>query len=290
MNPDTRIPQADDTPREPRMNGRCALTPMPASRPLTDLLRLMGGEPDGSEADHAFTVPLWQVRAGATLLLEGARASHVYVVRAGTFKSIKTAEDGYEQVLAFTGQGEVLGFEALCEDRQHTGAVALEDSIVFAISSRDLLMWRRQYPTLDHALQLALSRRLARAGEMTELMAAVSSEVRLARFIMWWSARMEALGQSPRRLRLRMSRRDIASLLGVAHETVSRSFSTFVECGVLSVANREVEIVDLERLKACTRNTRGLADDMPYRSAVGGRPAGLRQRTRTLEAASLAVN
>lgn len=287
MTPETGLADVETVRQGSRANARCALTPMPNSRPLTDLLRLMGGEPDGSEADHAFTVPLWQVRAGATLLLEGARASHIYIVRAGTFKSIKTAEDGYEQVLAFSSQGDVLGFEALCEDRQHTGAVALEDSIVFAIAARDLLLWRRQYPALDHALQLALSRRLARAGEMTELMAAVSSEVRLARFLMWWSARMVALGQSPRRLRLRMSRRDIASLLGVAHETVSRSFSTFVDCGVLSVANREVEIIDFDRLQTCTRNTRGLADDLPYRNAVGGRPAGLRQRTRTIEAATL---
>lgn len=281
-----QIHPSDSEQQEIHAKGRCALAPMPLARPLTDLLRLMGGKLDGSEADHAFSVPLWQVRGGATLLLEGAPASHVYVVRAGTFKSIKTAEDGYEQVLAFSGQGEVLGFEALAEDRQRTGAVALEDSIVYAIAARDLLLWRRQYPSLDNALQLGLSRQLARAGEMTELMAAVSSEVRLARFIMWWSARMVAQGQSPRRLRLRMSRRDIASLLGVAHETVSRSFSTFVECGLLSVANREVEILDMERLKACTRNTRGLSDDMPYRSAVGGRPAGLRQRTRALEEAS----
>jgi CRP/FNR family transcriptional regulator len=290
MTSTTRHAQPQDLLDEQRQNGRCALTPLPASRPLVDLLRLMGIEPDGSEAGHAFTVPLWQVRSGATLLLEGARATHVYVVHTGTFKLIKTAEDGYEQVLAFGGQGEVLGFEALCEDRQRTGAVALEDCIVYAIAARDARLWRRQHPSLDHALQMALSRQLARSGEMTELMAAVSSEVRLARFIMWWSARMAAQGHSPRRLRLRMSRRDIASLLGMAHETVSRSFSTFVDCGLLSVANREVEIIDMDRLKACTRNSRGLADETPFRSAVGGRPAGLRARTRSHDEAAALVN
>jgi CRP/FNR family transcriptional regulator len=290
MTSTTRHAQPQDLPHEKRHNGRCALTPLPASRPLVDLLRFMGVEPDGSEAGQAFTIPLWQVHSGATLLLEGARATHVYVVRTGTFKLIKTAEDGYEQVLAFGGQGEVLGFEALCEDRQRIGAVALEDCIVYAIATRDVLLWRRQHPSLDHALQMALSRQLARSGEMTELMAAVSSEVRLARFIMWWSARMAAQGHSPRRLRLRMSRRDIASLLGMAHETVSRSFSTFVDCGLLSVANREVEIIDMERLKACTRNSRGLTDETPYRAAVGGRPAGLRPRSRSQAEPAALVN
>jgi hypothetical protein len=56
------------------------------------------------------------------------------------------------------------------------------------------------------------------------------------------------------------------------------------------VANREVEIIDMDRLKACTRNTRGLSDETPYRAAVGGRPAGLRQRSRSQDDAAAMVN
>ncbi len=263
--------QFDGTP-----HGRCTLMPQATTKPLADLLRLMGGpacagggpDHDNSHADSAnpFNITVWQVRAGAALLTEGGRATHLYVVRAGTFKAIKTAEDGYEQVLAFAGAGEVLGFEAMCADRQPVGAIALEDSSVFALAVRDLNCWRQQSPALDHALQVALSRQLMRAGAMTELMAAVSSEVRLARFIGWWAARMAEHGQSARRLRLRMSRRDIASLLGIAHETVSRSFSAFVECGLLRVDNREIEILDPVGLKACTRNTRGMGDEAPKRT------------------------
>ena len=71
---------------------------------------------------------------------------------------------------------------------------------------------------------------------------------------------MVELGQSPRRLRLRMCRRDIASLLGVAHETVSRSFTTLAESGFLKVDNREVELLDIARLQARARITRGPDD------------------------------
>jgi CRP/FNR family transcriptional regulator, anaerobic regulatory protein len=93
------------------------------------------------------------------------------------------------------------------------------------------------------------------------MMAAVAAETRLARFLMWMSGCMAERGQSPRRLYLRMSRRDIASLLGVAHETVSRSFTALAEWGYLRVVNREVEILDAAGLRNCTRNTRGLLDD-----------------------------
>jgi CRP/FNR family transcriptional regulator len=195
------------------------------------------------------------------LLHEGAPPETVHVVRSGSFKCVKTSEDGYEQVLAFAGVGEVLGFEALSRGRHTCSVVALEDATVFSLPLRELDRWRQQHAALDHALQFALSRQLARAGEIAEMMAAVAAETRLARFLVWLSGCMAERGQSPRRLYLRMSRRDIASLLGVAHETVSRSFTALAEWGCLRVNNREVEILDEAALRACTRGTRGPSDD-----------------------------
>ncbi len=256
-------------PATPKGNSRSATL----AKPLSELLRLMACPPQALSAlDEKISVAVRHVHAGSALLSEGTRATHLYVVRLGTFKAIKTAEDGYEQVMTFAGTGEVLGFEALCETRQPLGAIALEDASVFALPVCELEGLCQQSPALDRALQVALSRQLMRAGAVAEMMAAVSSEVRLARFIGWWAARMAEHGQSSRRLRLRMSRRDIASLLGIAHETVSRSFSAFVERGLLRVDNREIEILDSAGLKDCTRNTRGLSDTACSRSAsVAGR-------------------
>ena len=245
---------------------RCAVMPASAPGPLSDLLRLLGTQPDAATLDLDVLIPLWRVRSGATLLHEGAQVECVHVVRSGTFKSLKTSEDGYEQVLGFAGPGEVLGFEALWRGHQPMSAVALEDSTVYALPVRSIDGWRQSSPALDHALQFALSRQLARVGEITEMMAAVAAEVRLARFLVWLSAHMLECGQSPRRLRLRMSRRDIASLLGVAHETVSRSFGSLAEWGYLRVDNREVEILDLDGLKAFKRCTRGFADQASRRN------------------------
>ena len=265
--------------------GRCPLMPMTDSSPLSDLLRLMGCGHDLTPDEAAISIPKWQVRSGAALLLEGARASHLYIVRTGTFKCIKTAEDGYEQVLAFAGQGDVIAFEAICGEAQRMGAVALENSIVYALPVREIFSWRRLSPQFDHVLQVALSHQLIRAGQMTELMSAVSSDVRLARFIVWWSSRMVERGQSPRRLLLRMSRREIASLLGVAHETVSRSFSSFVDQGLLRVENRQIEILDPAGLMARTRNTRGLSDDAPDPAAAASNSSGPVPRARRAESA-----
>ena len=144
--------------------------------------------------------------------------------------------------------------------------MALEDSSVLALPLADLETWRRLSPALDRALQCAMSAQLTRARDVAAMMSAVASEVRLARFIMWMSEEMAARGRSPRRLLLRMSRRDIASLLAVAHETVSRGFGLLSEWGYVKVDNRDVEILDMAGLKACTRSTRRDADDLRRRS------------------------
>lgn len=240
---------------------RCGTPTGAAASSLQELLHATGCAAQADASADGFTVPVWRARSGTVLLHEGAAAEAVHLVRSGSFKCVKTSEDGYEQVLSFVGPGEVLGFEAVSRGHHTASVIALEDSTVFTLSLRELDRWRQRFPSLDHALQFALSRQLARSADVAEMMAAVAAETRLARFLVWLSGCMAERGQSPRRLYLRMSRRDIASLLGVAHETVSRSFSALADWGCLRVDNREVEILDEAALRACTRGTRGPSDD-----------------------------
>lgn len=228
---------------------------------LADLLHLMGAEVDVAGLAAGVPVPLRFLHAGDTLFHEGALAEAIYFVRAGTFKTLRTADDGYEQVLGFVGRAEVLGFDALCKGRHPSAAVALEDSSVYVILANDVLSLGQRLPALDRVVHLAVSSALTRRGEVADVMAAVAAEVRLARFLLQLSQRMAECGQASRRFHLRMSRRDIASHLGVAHETVSRSFTALADWGFVRVDNREVEILDLDALKEISRSTRRQVDE-----------------------------
>jgi len=232
---------------------------------LGDLLQLLGAKASDVPLAGSVPVPMRRLHTGDTLFHEGARAEAVYFVRAGTFKTFRTAEDGYEQVLGFAGRAEVLGFDALCMDSHPNSTVALEESSVYVLLVKDLFGLGQRIPALDRVVHLAVSNALTIRGELASVMAAVAAEVRLARFLVQLSQRMANCGQSPRRFHLRMSRRDIASHLGVAHETVSRSFSALAGWGLVSVDNREVEILDMDGLKALSRNTRRQVDE-PVRS------------------------
>jgi CRP/FNR family transcriptional regulator, anaerobic regulatory protein len=243
---------------------------------LTELLRMMGANLSELRSIDGMPVTVRRLHAGDTLFHEGAPAEAIYFVRAGTFKILRTAEDGYEQVLGFAGRAEVLGFDAICTESHPTAAMALEDSSVFSVLLRDFYATGQRIPALDTLVHRAASSALAGRGELADVMAAVAAEVRLARFLLQLSRRMAACGQSPRRFHLRMSRRDIASYMGVAHETVSRSFSALVRWGLLQVENREVEVLDMHALRAFALNTRRHLDD-------SGSPAIVRAQSAATE-------
>lgn len=232
---------------------------------MADLLRLLGDETGDLGAAESVPVLMRHLQAGQTLFHEGARAESIYFVHTGFFKSYRTAEDGTEHVLGFAGRAELLGFDAHCIGAHPSAAVALEDSTVFGVPARDLSTLGQRIGGFDRALHFALSLQLSRRDEQVELMAPMAAEVRMARFLMQQSLRMAACGQSPRRFHLPMGRRDIARYLGVAHETVSRSFgsSSLREC--VRVDNRAIEILDLDRLAALARSTCQPVG-MPHRS------------------------
>lgn len=228
---------------------------------MRDLLELLGAEVGERSDLPVLPVTARRVRVGDSLFHEGGPAEAVYFARSGTFKVFHTAEDGYEQVIGFVGRAEVLGFDALCTGEHSTAAIALEDSGVFAVRFRDLCSVAGSHASIGHVINRAVSCALTRQRELADVMAAVAAEVRLARFLLHYSRRMVESGRSPRRLLLGMGRRDIASYLGVAHETVSRSFKALAQWDLVTVDNREVEILDLRALRVFAEGTRRQLDD-----------------------------
>jgi CRP/FNR family transcriptional regulator len=235
---------------------RCNAAPDPVRATLAELLQMRDSDAfDHTEAAR-IPVPLRRLRAGESLVYEGAPADAIFFVRSGTFKVFRIAEDGYEQVLAFAVRSEVLGFDALCMASYPAAMQALEDSTVYVIARHDIARLSQAIPAFAGVLQQAGSQTLTHSRELVDVLAAVASDVRLARFLIQLSQRMVACSQSPRRFLLRLGRRELASLLGVAHETVSRCFTALAALGLLQVDDREVEILDMNGLIAFSRNTR----------------------------------
>lgn len=222
-----------------------------------DLLRRFGMSGQaGADADQ-IRFAMRRVHAGCPLVVEGQPFEKLHLVSGGSFKCVQTDSEGYEQVLAFSMQGDFIGLDALGQGRHHSGAVALEEALVVALPVREILGLQRQLPALETLLLHAAGAEVLRLGDNQHLMAAPSSEVRVVRFLLQFARRQATLGHSGRRLRMCMTRRDIASYLGVAHETVSRVLTALDHEGYIRVSLRDIELIDFAALGELQRVTRG---------------------------------
>ena len=216
-----------------------------------------------------------RLQSGEMLFVEGAPTTSIYVVRTGTFKVFRTAEDGYEQVYAFARRGDLLGCDALSGERHLMATVALEDASVLALSLPNFYALAQSLPAFDRGVMRAVSHSMIDLIRLSDMMAAVAAEVRLARFLVHLAQRMSTSGQSARCLRLQMTRRDIGSYLGVAHETISLSFAALAEAGLIEVEQRKVEILDLDALRQYAQGTR-----TPAKADLRASPSAPRARDR----------
>jgi CRP/FNR family transcriptional regulator len=266
------------------------LAELPRSRPATaaarctasDLLRWAGLADHANEQTDRMPFATRRIRADAALVHEGTPFEYLYFVCAGSFKCVQVDSEGYEQVLGFALHADMIGLDGMSRGRHASGAVALEDSTVATLPFAEMMAASRRLPAIERLVQRAVGAELLRRSDTQYLMSAASSEVRVARFLLHFAQRQNALGYSDRRIRLRMTRRDIASHLGVAHETVSRALTALQQVGCIAVTYRDIELIDTRLLQDIQRITRGTwrvalrgADESDGELARGMAPAGL---------------
>ena len=84
---------------------------------------------------------------------------------------------------------------------------------------------------------------------MMFLLGSMRAEQRLVVFLLNLASRYQARGYSGSEFVLRMTREEIASLLGLKLETVSRQFSYLQGEGLIHVQGRTVKLLDSAALK-----------------------------------------
>lgn len=188
------------------------------------------------------------VRTGECLFVAGDTFGSIYSIHSGFFKTSLADGDGREQVTGFFMPGELLGIDGLGNGRYHACASALEDSCVCVMPYALVESMAREVPALQRRLHSALAQEIARSQGIMMLLGSMNGQERLAAFLLNLSSRFRRRGYSGSDLRLRMTRGEIGSYLGLSLETVSRLFSTFQRIGLLEVQQKNVAILDLQGL------------------------------------------
>ncbi|MEJ2309953.1 MAG: fumarate/nitrate reduction transcriptional regulator Fnr [Gammaproteobacteria bacterium] len=185
---------------------------------------------------------------GDMLYTQGDTFSQIYIVKSGSVKAYYEDKDGNEHVVGFFLPGELIGLEAIHTGVHSCSAAVLETTAACEVPFEDLEQLSSELPSLQHQLLRLLSREVHNDCGMVALLGNNSAEERVAAFLISLSTRFHQRGLSANEFYLSMSRAEIASFLGLAVETVSRTFSRFQEKGLLEAERKSIKILEIEAL------------------------------------------
>jgi CRP/FNR family transcriptional regulator len=182
------------------------------------------------------------------LFRAGEPSGRMYVLRAGLVKLTKSLPDGREQIIGLRKAGNVVGLEAMVSDVHQYSVQALSPVIACSVAYRDMMRIVEQNPVVSlHAIRL-LTQELEKAQILIGELGMKSAPERVAALI---SSLASDEGASPVKLTIPLSRQEIADLLGMSLETVSRVIAHYVRQGLIRAprGGHDWLILDYPRLR-----------------------------------------
>ena len=192
---------------------------------------------------------------GDNLFNQGEAFESIYIIRSGSMKIYALLGDGQEQVTNFQFSGEVLGFSGLSTGTYSVSAVAMETTSICKISFADLENLSLNSSILRQDIYSTMGKELQQFERMIMTLSKKTSEERVAGFLLNISDHYEQQGYSASCYRLPMSRNEIGNFLGLAVETVSRVFSKLKKNSLIQVKGKEIELLDLDQLRALSEES-----------------------------------
>lgn len=182
------------------------------------------------------------------IYVEGDEPSHLYYLVKGQVKTYKRFKDGRELSSNLYHDGDFFGYESLCNGEVYAdNAATLIESDIIQIPKTDFMEYLLNHQAVSKTFIALLSGNVRDKGKQMLQLAYSSVRKRVA----------EALLQVARRFgdgvedscTIRISRDDLAALVGTASETVSRMLADFKDEKLIDKTGNAINILSLEKLR-----------------------------------------
>lgn len=186
---------------------------------------------------------------GEQIYALGDEVDSLFVIHEGLVKIYRLSDTGKEQVIRLIKPGDFLG-ELTLFSHSPMGhfAEALEDTTMCIIEGERLKELMGKYPSIAFKVLEELSRRLEQTEQLLEEISLHSVERRIAQTLL-------DLSEGGDVVELEMSKKDLASQMGMTSETLSRKLSSFQAQGLIDqIGQRRIIIQDRAGLEGiCER-------------------------------------
>jgi len=191
-----------------------------------------------------------------SLFWEGDTADHLFALKNGQVKLTTSLPDGRQQILRVAVAGQLLGFESLSGRKYSYTAEAMSEVRVCKINRRDLFEVIEHNPAVSVRVIEALSQELEQAETTIRDLGLKSSTERVASFLL---SQMPHCDGPNNTASLLLSRREMAEMLGLTEETVSRVMADFARRRVIENGKGCLRILNPDWLRTHSGIANGFA-------------------------------
>ena len=215
----------------------------------TIALRTFGffnGLPDELLQEVANLATMRRFPRGQAVVLAGDESDFVYFVLTGSLKVAVSDEDGREVILCMLGQGELFGEMALFGEQPRSATVtSVLPSDLVLIAKQDFMLLMEKHFEISHRLMCNFAERLRTADRKIESLALMDVYGRVARLLL----DMAEERNGERIVVRKITKQDIAKMVGASREMVSRVMKDLGLRGLIEECSRGVVLTEqLERV------------------------------------------
>jgi CRP-like cAMP-binding protein len=188
-------------------------------------------------------------KKGQTLFVQGNHPYGLYCISHGNIKLTKVGPDGKESIVRIVSGGDILGHRSLfTEDNYSATATAMEDTEVCFIDKKFILQVIKNEPSVALSIINKLSRDMGIAEKKLTSLHQKNVRERLAELLVSLKATHGIKDGDRYKIELKLTREEMATMIGTANETLIRFMTEFKEAGIIEQDGKVIYIKDEEEL------------------------------------------
>ncbi len=211
-----------------------------------DLFKNLSDEELKELSNYITTV---EFRKKDDIFTEGDAPEWFYIVSTGKVKVTKISHDGKEIILEIISPYDIFGGVAVLRNFPYpANAVAMEDSEILKISRKNLMRLVDRFPNLMYFIALQLGDRMKSSFDTLKNIALERVEARIAALLLKLGNKVGVETREGLMIDMRLTKQDVADMVGTTVETSIRTFSKFKKDGLVMDADGKIIIKDREGL------------------------------------------
>jgi CRP-like cAMP-binding protein len=188
-------------------------------------------------------------KKGQTIFFQGNPPFGLYCVSSGKIKVSKIGNDGKESIIRIASDGDVLGHRSLFSRENYTAtATVIEDASICFIDKKFVYQAIQDEPTVALNLIQKLSKEMGSAEARSASLSQKNVRERLAELFLMLNKSYGVKELNRTKLEIKLTREEIASMVGTANETVIRFISEFKDEGLIEQDGKTIYILDEKKL------------------------------------------